>query len=99
MAIELNATHDPARRSWVESANDPDTDFPIQNLPFCTFQANMRDPTVGVGLGDRIIDLDAVLRAGLLSGPGAGAANRAPPAGTRRRGTRPRHGPHGRKSP
>src|SRR5438132_1281165 len=27
MSIELNATHDPARRSWVESANAPHTDF------------------------------------------------------------------------
>lgn len=76
MAIELNATHDPARRAWLESANAPDTDFPIQNLPFCTFRANMRDPTVGVGLGDKIIDLAGVLRSGLLSGPGAGAAKR-----------------------
>jgi fumarylacetoacetase len=74
MVIELNATHDPARRSWVESANDPDTDFPIQNLPFCTFQAKARDPAVGVGLGDRIIDIAALLRAGQLSGPGAGVA-------------------------
>jgi fumarylacetoacetase len=29
----LNETHDPARRSWVQSANDPSTDFPLQNLP------------------------------------------------------------------
>jgi hypothetical protein len=32
---EINETHDPKLKSWVESANDPDTDFPIQNLPFC----------------------------------------------------------------
>src|SRR5690242_20211661 len=34
---EINETHDPNLKSWVESANDPETDFPIQNLPFCRF--------------------------------------------------------------
>ena len=38
MPIELNATHDPARRSWLKSANAPGTDFPIQNLPFGVFR-------------------------------------------------------------
>ena len=33
----LNATHDPTRTSWVESANDAGSDFPIQNLPFGEF--------------------------------------------------------------
>jgi fumarylacetoacetase len=33
----INETHDPNLRSWVESANDPNTDFPIQNLPFGVF--------------------------------------------------------------
>ena len=28
----LNATHDPGLKSWVESANRPGADFPIQNL-------------------------------------------------------------------
>ena len=35
---ELNRTHDPARRSWVERANLPSNDFPIQNLPFGVFR-------------------------------------------------------------
>ncbi len=25
-------------RSWVESANAPDSDFPVQNLPFGAFR-------------------------------------------------------------
>ena len=37
MIYEINETHDPNLKSWVESANDPNTDFPIQNLPFCVF--------------------------------------------------------------
>jgi len=30
---KLNATHDPALLSWVLAANQPETGFPIQNLP------------------------------------------------------------------
>jgi fumarylacetoacetase len=59
MPIELNATHDPARRSWVESANTPDADFPIQNLPFGVFRA-AGEVRGGVALGDAIIDLTRV---------------------------------------
>ena len=33
----LNATHEAGRRSWVESANDETTDFPLQNLPHGVF--------------------------------------------------------------
>jgi len=36
--IELNETHQPELRSWVESANVTDSDFPIQNLPFAIFK-------------------------------------------------------------
>jgi hypothetical protein len=32
MPLPLNETHDPARKSLVESANAPGCDFPIQNL-------------------------------------------------------------------
>ncbi|WP_404478051.1 fumarylacetoacetate hydrolase family protein [Novosphingobium sp. BL-52-GroH] len=65
MPIELNATHDPARRSWVESACG-DTDFPIQNLPFGRFSVGEGTPRIGVALGDRIIDLARLAEAGLL---------------------------------
>jgi fumarylacetoacetase len=67
MTIELNATHDPARKSWVESANTTDTDFPIQNLPFGLFRAN-GSTRGGVALGDQIIDLAALAETGALSG-------------------------------
>jgi hypothetical protein len=30
----MNETHDPGLRSWIESANSPTSDFPIQNLPY-----------------------------------------------------------------
>ena len=76
MPIELNATHDPARRSWVESANAPDTDFPIQNLPFGVFDDG-KGARGGVALGDSIIDLVGADRAlVLISGPAARGGER-----------------------
>jgi fumarylacetoacetase len=55
-ATTLDATHDAALESWVESANDPASDFPIQNLPFGRFRR--RDELkIGVAIGDRILDL------------------------------------------
>jgi fumarylacetoacetase len=77
MRIELNATHDPARRSWIESANAPGTDFPIQNLPFGLFRTRGRAATGGVALGEFVIDLDRLRAAGLLEGPAALAASAA----------------------
>lgn len=69
----LNATHDPARRSWVAAANLPGTDFPIQNLPFGLFEHEGR-VRGGVALGDRVIDLAALHAAGVLEGLAAQAA-------------------------
>jgi fumarylacetoacetase len=60
MAFPLNETHDPARRSWVESANAADSEFPIQNLPFGVFcPAAGMPPRVGVAIGDQILDVAA----------------------------------------
>src|SRR5580704_2224588 len=55
--MNLNETHDPALESWVESANAPGTDFPIQNLPFCIFRHGHASPRTGVGIGDYILDV------------------------------------------
>jgi fumarylacetoacetase len=67
MSRSINDTHDPSLRSWVESANHKDTDFPIQNLPFGVFrQRNETDGRIGVAIGDRILDLFACREAGLL---------------------------------
>ena len=60
MTVTLNETHDPARRSFVESANTPGNDFPIQNLPFGVFRpAQGHAPRVGVAIGDQILDIAA----------------------------------------
>ena len=76
MAIEINATHDPRRRSWVESANAPDADFPIQNLPFGLFRTGGQ-ARGGVALGECIIDLGVLIDRGILSGRPLAAARAA----------------------
>ena len=70
----LNETHDPALRSWLASANAPGCDFPIQNLPFAIFRRSGETWRGGVAIGDAIVDLAAVARAGLLDGLAAQAA-------------------------
>jgi fumarylacetoacetase len=64
-----NDTHRPDRRSWVESANAPRADFPIQNLPFGVFRDWEGDdsPRVGIAIGDSVLDVSA-LRAALFDG-------------------------------
>jgi fumarylacetoacetase len=62
--------NDLALRSWVDSANDAVTDFPIQNLPFGTFRpkGEASAPRIGIAIGDRIVDLVACQHDGLLDG-------------------------------
>jgi fumarylacetoacetase len=56
----IDHTHNPALRSWVDSANEPASDFPIQNLPFGRFRVE-HDPgwRIGVAIGDQVLDLRA----------------------------------------
>lgn len=63
-SAHVDATHDPALRSWVPSANVPGCDFPIQNLPLGLFQPLSDDPRdgleplrFGVAIGDQVLDL------------------------------------------
>ena len=76
-ASALDETHDPARRSWVGSANRPDTDFPIQNLPFGVFAPSGGRPRGGIAIGDTILDISAAQAAGLFEGEAAQAAEAA----------------------
>jgi fumarylacetoacetase len=68
MIETLNETHDPARKSWVGSANAPNTPFPIQNLPFGVFaRVNAAEPSrVGVAIGNFVLDVVACYRDGLF---------------------------------
>jgi fumarylacetoacetase len=72
-------THDPALKSWVSSANGH-ADFPIQNLPLCSFTAVGRQASTGVVIGNELLSLSA-----LAIAPALGAAERellAPFAGS-----------------
>ena len=58
MPYPIDETHDPKLESWVESANDPNTDFPIQNLPFVMFDDDTSShPYVGIAIGDKVLNL------------------------------------------
>jgi fumarylacetoacetase len=54
----IDETHDPALESWLASANLPDCEFPIQNLPLGAFrrpgEARVR---LGVAIGNEILDI------------------------------------------
>jgi fumarylacetoacetase len=73
---EVNETHDPGLQSWVESANVANTDFPIQNLPFCIFASprNADMPRVGIPIGDKVIDLWGCYSSGLIDADTRAAA-------------------------
>jgi fumarylacetoacetase len=66
---ELAETLRPDLVSWVESANDPATDFPIQNLPFGMFRDGAADPRPGIAIGDRVLDLVELDATGWFFGP------------------------------
>jgi fumarylacetoacetase len=73
-----NETHHPDLKSWVESAADPKTDFPIQNLPLGAFRR--RDAgelyRIGMAIGDEVLDLAAAAHSGLLEGAASRAGSR-----------------------
>jgi fumarylacetoacetase len=71
--IAVNDTHDPALRSWVESANLPGADFPIQNLPLGIFRRLDTEDVAGIGvaIGDQILSLRRAAELGVLEGMSA----------------------------
>src|SRR4051794_11757453 len=74
----IDDTHVPERKSWVESANDASTDFPIQNLPFGVYRRTGSSDAfrVGVAIGDDVADVAACAEIGAFSGDAAAAAAR-----------------------
>ena len=74
----IDATHDASLQSWVASANDQATDFPIQNLPFGRFRADGKgELRIGVAIGDQVLDLQS---AGLVQSADMHALMSAPRA-------------------
>ncbi len=78
MTFAIDETHDPALTSWIDAANDPATDFPLQNLPFGRFRrAGEARFRIGAAIGDQIVDL---AHAGLVATDDMNAFMRAGPA-------------------
>ena len=66
--MDWQMANDPHRKSWVATANDPISNFPIQNLPFGVFSDRRNaSPRVGVAIGDLILDLAVLAESGLLT--------------------------------
>lgn len=56
--------NDPSLKSWIEVL--PDSDFPIQNLPFGIFKTQSSSPRVGIAIGDQVLDLAILNKLGFL---------------------------------
>lgn len=54
-------------KSWVQSANNADTPFPLNNLPYGVFSTPDKEPRCGVAIGEFVLDIQAVEKAGLLN--------------------------------
>jgi fumarylacetoacetase len=66
-SVERNETHDPEARSFVQSANVPGCDFPIQNLPYGAFTNGQNlSACLAVAIGDQVFNLGAAAERGLL---------------------------------
>ncbi len=55
------------RRSWVESANSAETEFPLNKLPYGVFSTDGSGPRCGVAIGDQIVDVTALEEAATLT--------------------------------
>jgi fumarylacetoacetase len=68
MTAGINQTHDLAVKSWVESANRSDGDFPLQNLPLgiCRRGGSNAAPRVFAAIGDFALDISSAGGEGLL---------------------------------
>lgn len=53
-------------KSWVQSANNSNCHFPIQNLPFGVAKLHDSDPVCVTAIGDFVLNLAALESAGLL---------------------------------
>jgi fumarylacetoacetase len=60
----MSKANDPSLKSWIEI--EPNSDFPIQNLPFGIFKTQSSSPRVGVAIGDQVLDLAILNKLGYL---------------------------------
>jgi fumarylacetoacetase len=60
----MRKANDANLKSWVEV--QPQSDFPIQNLPFGIFKTSDRNPRAGAAIGPYILDLSVLAAAGFF---------------------------------
>ncbi len=59
------AANNPQLKSWIEVS--PDSDFPIQNLPFGVFTSRENTPRLCSAIGDYVVDLDKMNQLGFFT--------------------------------
>jgi fumarylacetoacetase len=64
----MPSPNDPSLKSWVEVP--PNSDFPIQNLPFGVFKTKYLSAVAGVAIGNYVVDLVYLHENGYLDGLG-----------------------------
>jgi fumarylacetoacetase len=64
MVKESIKANNPTLKSWIEIS--PDSDFPIQNLPFGIYSTLSKSKRVGVAIGTKILDLAVLFDLGYL---------------------------------
>ncbi len=64
MVKEIIKANNPTLKSWIEIS--PDSDFPIQNLPFGIYSTLSKSKRVGVAIGTKILDLAVLFDLGYL---------------------------------
>jgi len=60
----MHKANDPSLKSWVSIPEN--SDFPIQNLPFGIFSSQGTSPSMGIRIGDHVLDVYAVAELGYL---------------------------------
>ncbi|MGC2300556.1 MAG: hypothetical protein WA476_17240, partial [Acidobacteriaceae bacterium] len=67
MVVRAGGDPPARRRCWVESASDPEGDFPLENLPFGLYEDDRQRRHTCVAIGDLVLDLLGCNVAGLLN--------------------------------
>ncbi len=54
------------KRSWIDSANNAETPFPLNNLPYGVFSVKDGKRRCGIAIGDQILDASGLEATGIL---------------------------------
>jgi fumarylacetoacetase len=67
--MATNSTRKADLKNWIEAANDPLCSYSIQHLPYGVFNFTKNLKQIGVAIGDHVLDLNMIKKAGLLPTP------------------------------